>query len=135
MSTLVTNMQAVASRLLGSYGETVTIRRITPGAYNPATGETAAGSTLEVPVLALVSAGVGGVAAELLRAGRLEGVTVRPGDRIVTIAASDLPTGFVPVSGDSIDIASSTFRVIATTPTPAGADVVIWRLQLRQGGE
>lgn len=42
----LTNLQTAAESLLTTYGEAISIERVTPGAYNPATGEPAAGTTL-----------------------------------------------------------------------------------------
>lgn len=36
------NLAATAQRLLTKYGQTVTLRRVTPGAYNPSSGQAAA---------------------------------------------------------------------------------------------
>ena len=100
--TLASPLRKVASKLMAKFGGVATIRRVTLGAYNTATG-TAAETTADTAVR-----------------GVLEDVSVREvndliqsGDKRLTIAAADVTTA--PVTADRVLIGGITHQVIRVT--------------------
>lgn len=77
---------ATAARLLAEFGQTVTLTRVTPGAYDPVTGTNAAGTTATQSAAAVLldySAAESG-------AQFADGSMVQIGDKKVLIQASGL---------------------------------------------
>ncbi len=97
---LANSLRSVASKLMGKFGGDVTIRIVTPGAYNTSTGaivETVSDTAIK---------------------GVLEDVRVREvndliqaGDKRLIIAALDL-NGTVPDTGDRVVIGGVTHQII-----------------------
>ena len=100
--TLANPLRKVASKLMAKFGGVATIRRVTPGVYNPTTG---------TATEAIADTAVRGV---------LEDVSVREvndliqsGDKRLTIAAADVTTA--PVTADRVLIGGITHQVISVT--------------------
>ena len=100
--TLASPLRKVASKLMAKFGGVATIRRVTPGIYNPTTG-TASETTADTAVR-----------------GVLEDVNVREvndliqsGDKRLTVAAADVTTA--PSTADRVLIGGITHQVIRVT--------------------
>jgi hypothetical protein len=97
--TLASPLRKVASKLMAKFGGTATIRRVTPGAYNPTTG------TLSETTADTVVRGV-------LQDVNLREVNelIQAGDKRLLIAAADLANA--PTTADRVIIESRTLQVI-----------------------
>jgi len=109
---------------LGDLAAPAVLSRITPGAYDPATGTNAAGTTQTCPCLAVLDAsqkGLGYVFGDGL---------VQSGDLSALIPAKGLT--FDPAPGDSLAVAGSAFSVIGVVPTFSGATPVLFKMLVRR---
>ena len=100
--TLANPLRKVASKLMAKFGGVATIRRVTPGIYNPTTG-TASETTADTAVR-----------------GVMEDVNVREvndliqsGDKRLTIAAADLTVA--PSTADRVAVGAVTHQIIRVT--------------------
>lgn len=119
MSRLDETLRPIAARLVARAGTTMTWRRAGPPAYDPETGEVAAGDAGRAVV---------GIVEEV-DAGHADGV-VRHGDRVVTLAAE--PLADEPAPGDTVLVAGAVHRVITVHTTWAGDRPALFRLHLRR---
>jgi hypothetical protein len=116
--TLSGPLRKVASKLMAKFGGVATIRRVTPGIYNPTTG-TASETTADTAVR-----------------GVLEDVNVREvndliqsGDKRLTVAAADVAT--VPNTADRVLIGGVTHQVIRVTTVEQDNEPITHELILR----
>ena len=116
--TLASPLRKVASKLMAKFGGVATIRRVTLGAYNTATG-TAAETTADTAVR-----------------GVLEDVSVREvndliqsGDKRLTVAAADVATA--PVTADCVLIGGVTHQIIRVTTIEQDNTAITHELILR----
>jgi len=115
---LSTALRKAASKLMAKFGGTATIRRITLGSYDPATG-TAAETTADTSVR-----------------GVLEDVNLREvndliqaGDKRLTIAAADVANA--PTPADKVLIASVVHQIISVATTEQDNTAITYELILR----
>jgi hypothetical protein len=115
--TFYANAAATALRMLTSYGQSVTLTRSVPGAYNTATGATAT---------ATVTTTTGkGVLLDYAQRD-MDGTLIREGDQRCYASLS-----VVPLSGDTLTAGGVVFEVVASrTLAPAGT-AVLHDMQLR----
>ena len=111
-------LRKVASKLMAKFGGVATIRRITVGTYDPATGTAAE------------------TAADTVVRGVLEDVNIREvndliqaGDKRLTIAAADLANA--PITADEVLIASVVHQIIKATTTEQDNTAITYELILR----
>jgi hypothetical protein len=116
--TLANPLRKVASKLMAKFGGVATLRRVTPGVYNPTTG---------TATEAIADTAVRGV---------LEDVNVREvndliqsGDKRLTIAAADVTTA--PVTADRVLIGGVTHQVIRVTTIEQDNTAITHELILR----
>ena len=116
--TLANPLRKVASKLMAKFGGVATIRRVTPGVYNPTTG-TASESIADTELR-----------------GVLEDVNVREvndliqsGDKRLTVAASDVAA--VPSTADRVLIGGVTHQVIRVTTIEQDNEPITHELILR----
>ena len=116
--TLATPLRKVASKLMAKFGGSATIRRVTPGIYNPTTG-TASETTADTVVL-----------------GVLEDVNLREvndliqaGDKRLLIAAADV--GNAPTTADEVLIAAIVHQVITVRTIEQDNTAITYELILR----
>ena len=116
--TLASPLRKVASKLMAKFGGVATIRRVTPGIYNPTTG-TASETTADTAVR-----------------GVLEDVNVREvndliqsGDKRLTVAAADVTTA--PVTADRVLIGGVTHQIIRVTTIEQDNTAITHELILR----
>lgn len=104
------------------YGGALTLSRNTPGTYDPATGETAAGSTASIP-------GKGKVGD--YRDGVVDGELIKRGDRRCTFIPDDFAS--IPQIGDTLvdPIDSRTYAVVNVQRRQLGLDYIAFTLQVR----
>lgn len=116
--TLATPLRKVASKLMAKFGGEATIRRVTPGVYNPTTGassETTSDTALR---------------------GVLENVNLREvndliqaGDKRLIIAAADIAA--VPTTADRVIIATRSLQVIEVRTIEQDNTPITYELILR----
>ena len=116
--TLANPLRKVASKLMAKFGGVATIRRVTPGVYNPATG-TASETTSDTALR-----------------GVLEDVNVREvndliqsGDKRLTVAAADVAA--VPSTADRVLIGGITHQIIRVTTVEQDNTAITHELILR----
>jgi hypothetical protein len=116
--TLASPLRKVASNLMARFGGEVTIRRVAPGIYNPATG--------------IVSE----VTSDTIVRGVLEDVNLREvndliqaGDKRLLIAAADIANA--PTTADRVIIAGRTLQVIEVRTIEQDNTAITYELILR----
>lgn len=120
--TVGTDLRAKVLALFNAgYGRTMTMGRITPGAYDPETGETAAPSTAS-------QTGKGKIGDYDDKV--IDGTLIRTGDRLCTFLP-DLST-FRPAVGDSVVDGSDTYTVVSIKQRELGGDWIAFTLQVRR---
>jgi len=116
--TLSTPLRKVASKVMAKFGGEVTIRTITTGAYNTATGaitETTSDNAIK-GVLQDVNA-------------REVNELIQAGDKRLLIAAAD--TAAVPTTRDRVVISSVIYQVIRVTTIEQDNTAITYELILR----
>lgn len=113
-------LQSTAARLLADKGRQMTLRKRTPGTYNPSTAS-AALTTADTAV----TGGVFDYAALLI-----DGTSIQRGDKKVVLAAQGLAVE--PDTGDLLLIGGVEFNVISVQPVAPAGVVVIYILQVRR---
>ncbi len=116
--TLAVPLRKVASKLMARFGGVATLRRVTPGIYNPTTGtvsettsDTALRGVLEDVALREVN--------DLIQAG----------DKRLIIAAAD--TAAVPTTADRVIISNRTLQVIEVRTIEQDNEPITYELILR----
>ena len=116
--TLANPLRKVASKLMAKLGGVATLRRVTPGVYNPTTG-TVSESISDITVR-----------------GVLEDVNLREvndlvqaGDKRLTIAAAD--TAAPPTTADRVIISNRTLQVIEVRTIEQDNEPITYELILR----
>jgi hypothetical protein len=116
--TLSSPLRKVASKLMAKFGGEATIRRVTPGIYNPTTG-TVSETTSDTAVR-----------------GVLEDVSIREvndliqsGDKRLTVAAADVAA--TPSTADRVLIGGITHQIIRVTTIEQDNEPITHELILR----
>jgi hypothetical protein len=116
--TLASPLRKVASKLMARFGGVATLRRVTPGVYNPTTG-TVSESTSDTALR-----------------GVLEDVSLREvndlieaGDKRLTIAAAD--TAAVPTTADRVIISNRSLQIIEVRTIEQDNTAITYELILR----
>ncbi len=116
--TLAVPLRKVASKLMAKFGGVATLRRVTPGIYNPTTG-TVSESTSDTALR-----------------GVLEDVSLREvndliqaGDKRLTIAAAD--TAAVPTTADRVIISNRSLQIIEVRTIEQDNTAITYELILR----
>jgi hypothetical protein len=115
---LAAPLRKVASKLMSRFGGVATLRRVTPGIYNPTTGT------------------VSEVVSDTALRGVLEDVNLREvndliqaGDKRLIIAAAD--TAAVPTTADRVIITGRTLQVIEVRTIEQDNEPITYELILR----
>ena len=116
--TLAIPLRKVASKLMARFGGVATLRRVTPGVYNPTTG-TVSESTSDTALR-----------------GVLEDVSLREvndlieaGDKRLTIAAADTAT--VPTTADRVIISNRSLQIVEVRTIEQNNTPITYELILR----
>jgi len=115
---LVTPLRKVASKLMAKFGGEVTIRVITPGAYNTTTGAITE-STSDTTVRGVLQDVNAREVNELIQAG----------DKRLMIAAADVAA--VPNTADRVIISSVSHQIIQVTTIEQDNTAITYELILR----
>ncbi|MBT2326120.1 hypothetical protein J7E62_27710 [Variovorax paradoxus] len=105
--------------ILVEYGADATLTRVTPGAYDPATGTTGAASTT-------TWAGTGAKFDYEQR--DIDGSLVRMGDQRVYLSTVGIVN---PKTGDTLTIGGTVYQVIASRPLQPALTAVLYDVQIR----
>lgn len=107
-------MAATAAEMLREFGVSVTVSRLTPGAYDPETGTNAAGTTQTWTPW--------GVMLEYSQR-EIDGTNIKAGDqRVYMSTTADLD----PKPADTVTIGTEVWRVVTSrTLAPAGLKVLL----------
>lgn len=118
--TLDDTARAVAERLIGRFGKTVTIRRVIRG-FDPATGKT---TETTRDFTARVSP------PERFREHLIDGTLVKAGDLQAQLAAKGAPVVPEPAR-DRIVIDGESYQVLRVDPVTSGEEAALYTLHLR----
>jgi hypothetical protein len=116
--TLSTSLQKVASKLMAKLGGEVTLRTVTPGAYNTTTGaisETTSDNAIR------------GVLEDINK--REVNELIQAGDKRLTIAAADVAAA--PSTADRVIISGITHQIIRVTTIEQDSNAITYELILR----
>lgn len=114
-------VQDFAGDLLAQFGQTMTLRRVVDGAYDPATGRKTQ-TTSEHSVIGAVFD---------IEDARVNGTTVLRGDKNATITPRGL--AFTPVANaDQLVIQGERHQIVSVKPLAPGGVVVTYELQVRK---
>ncbi|WP_040263675.1 hypothetical protein [Pseudomonas massiliensis] len=122
MSAFYDRMADTALRLISQYGQTMTLREVTPGTYDPSTGETSPDAATETSV--------SGVLIEYTGQERQNNSLIQQGDKKVLMPAKGLAK---PSLNSKILIQSELWTIVPPLKVmnPAGTPLV-YELQVRR---
>jgi len=116
---LSTPLRKVASKLMARFGGDVTIRKVTPGAYNSTTG---------VIAETIVDTGIKGFLEDVNL--REVNELVQAGDKRLTVAALDL-NGTIPTTVDRVVISNISHQIIRVETIEQDNTAITYELILR----
>ena len=117
--TFYEEMSATAAELIAEFGQTITLERSAPGAYDASTGI--------VPVTTTSLSGTGIDLDYTVR--EIDGTLVQRGDRKLLMSVK---AGVVPAVSDVAIVGAVRFRVLAVKPLAPGGVTLTYELQCRQ---
>lgn len=109
-----------AQRMLARFGAPVTVTRETPGAYDPTTGTSTAGSSQ--------SWTPSGVRLDYTQR-EIDGTNIKAGDQRVYLSTVD---GMTPTTGDAVAIGTEVWRVVISRPLAPAGVAVLHDVQVRR---
>ena len=118
--TFYTDLRSVAEVRITEYGQSVTLKRIVAGAYDPSTGA-AAQTVTSYPGRAYM----GNYSSR-----DIDGTLILRGDRRATLACDTL--GVVPSKDDVLTVDGVDWTVQSVEPVDPGGVALIYRLQVRK---
>lgn len=119
MSGFYDETAAVADEILKEFGTAVTVTRVTPGSYDPATGATTGDVTTTWT----------GTGARFEYAQReQDGTRIRIGDQRVYLSVVGIVN---PQSGDTLTIGGTVFNVVESRPLQPALTAVLFDVQIR----
>lgn len=121
MTILDSAMRETASRLLGTYGKELTLRRDVRSDYRPASGDFLVETHIDDTFRGFFVD---------YNAKQIDGTLVQAGDRQVLAAAKDLPEA--PRAGDHVMIDAETWDVIHVKADWSGEQVALYTMQVRK---
>ncbi len=121
---LATDLQADIAELLDDpdYGRNISMRRFTPGAYNPADGSTSASTFVNFPTRGLFLK---------INDKLVNGTSIKRGDRRCIFKVSTIPT-YLPSEGDVVVAGVDLYTVIDFDTIELAGTVVLYVLQVRK---
>lgn len=122
---ILDGLAAPVANLLGTFGRSVTLRTVTAGAYDPATGTTT-DTTADVTVSALIE----DYPAFLAHSADSETDGIRRGDKKVTIAANALSAA--PTPSDKLQIGGTWYSVVSIDAQFGTTSALYYVLQARR---
>ena len=115
---LANPLRKVASKLMAKFGGVATLRRVTPGVYNPTTG-TVSEATSDTAIRGVL---------EDVNLREVSGL-VQAGDKRLTIAAAD--TTAPPTTADRVIISTRSLQVIEVRTIEQDNEPITYELILR----
>lgn len=120
--TLDSTLRPLARRLVDSFGKAITLRRVSKGTYDPATGSLTGQTTADYPTNGVVRA---------LEEKHLKNTLVEAGDMEITVAADGLDIAPDP-STDLVIVGLDTWDIISVEPIFSGELVALYNLIVRK---
>lgn len=114
-----TNLISVGRRLLQTYGEELTFTRTVEGAYNPADGTTGAPTVTNFTAYS---------APFDYEADEIDDKTILKNDIGLWV---EKPTTEEPIVGDTVVLASETYKIVLVENLRAQGTNIVYKLQLR----
>ena len=118
MSDFYTDLADTAEDMIEEFGREVTLRRVNPGAYSPATNSNSGGSVVDRTISAVFTN---------YSEREIDGEIILRGDQKALVAAT-----VEPAHNDKIIDGTKVFTVINVQPLQPGIDVLIYKLQVRR---
>lgn len=111
-----------AERSIKKAGSGMTLRRVTPGVFDPAIGAETGGTTTDYPCVGVIGA------PELKGFGNVfeDGTLLQAGDIQVTLGAETLPVE--PVAGDVLVIGGVAYHVVTGLPVEPGGVALVYKV-------
>lgn len=119
--TIAGGLRFELKQLFADFGETLTVQRIAPGAYNPTTGGTASPTTTNWT-------GVGRLGSYSDAA--TDGTLIKQNDRRVTFVSDD--PAFEPQINDRLLDGSDVYVIMSLKPREVGGQWIGWTMQVRR---
>lgn len=113
------SFQSIAISEIANKGQSLTLTRVTTGAFNPATSEITGDSTADETIKAVVTE---------FKEKQIDGSTVQRGDKLLLVS----PDFDAPTLKDKITISGLEYSIInVDTVSPAGVDI-LYKIQVRR---
>ena len=114
-------MKGVALGLLKQFGQSMTLQRVTPGTYDPATGSKT-DTTEDITVTGAIFD---------IEDARVNGSTVLRGDKVATISAKGLDSD-PKANADLLYVGGERHQIVSVKPLAPGGVPVTYDLQVRK---
>ena len=116
------SLRRKAERQIKKSGMAMTLRRVTPGAFDPGAGAETGGTTTDYLCVGVLGA------PELKGFGNVfdDGTLLQAGDIQVTLGAETLPVE--PVAGDVLVVGDDAYHVVTCLPVKPGGVAVIYKV-------
>lgn len=123
MASFYGRMRKAASKLLGKFGEKITIQRIVQGEYDPETGEYGAEETLEWEPYALKTS---------ISLNDIDGTRIEAGDMVLLVSMENQTSK--PEIGDFVIFPNGeTWKIIQPMPVEPASETVLFKAVIRKG--
>lgn len=123
MASFYGRARKAASKLLGKFGEKVTIQRIVQGEYNPETGEYGTEETLEWTPYALKTS---------ISLNNIDGTRIEAGDMVLLVSMENQPRE--PEIGDFVLFPNGEiWKIIQPMPVEPASETVLFKAVIRKG--
>jgi len=126
MSFDYTELQTVATELIGEFGGNVTITHVTVGTHDAITGVISGVTTTQQTVKAVLF----DYTNKESGAANIDGEVIRSGDKKMLVSANDLTADIVLT--DTVTVSGTVWRVMNIKITRPAAVTIIYEVQLRR---
>lgn len=120
---LATSLQNVAKTLTSKFGASAVYHRHTSGAYNTTTGKNATPAESTESVSGIISE---------FAAAQINGTSIKTGDIMFELAATDPGLTAAPVVGDGLAVNGYVYNIVMVTRRDAQGSAVTYLLHLRK---
>jgi hypothetical protein len=118
--TIYQRMATTSNRLLDQYGQLVTLTRLTPGAYDPATGAAIVVNTTQQGIGAVFDYGNRDI----------DGTVIKTGDKQLILSAIGL---VLPLVGDQVTVGLTVYKITNVKALSPAGTLVIAECNIRGG--
>lgn len=110
-----------AFNAMGDIPQALTIRRTTPGVFDPALGMEVGGGTVDYPCRGVILS---------YSQNLIDGTVIQAGDKQASIEAASLAVE--PMPGDTLIQGAESWSVLAVNPVKPGSVAFLYKLQVRR---